>query len=86
MDTEEVERLIEAGIEGADATVRPSRGAQEDDHLAAVVVSPTFEDASLVDQHDMVYEALDDHMTTDIHALELQTYTPAEYEKRTDEQ
>jgi stress-induced morphogen len=82
MDTEEVERLIEEGIEGAAATVRPSRGAAEDDHLAAVVVAPVFEDASLVDQHDMVYEALDGYMTSEIHALELQTYTPREYEQR----
>jgi stress-induced morphogen len=84
MDTDEVEHLIETGIDGAEATVRPSRGAAEDDHLAAVVVAPAFESASLVDQHEMVYDALDDHMTSDIHALELQTYTPEEYEKRGD--
>jgi len=33
----------------------------------------------LVQQHQQVYDALGDHMTTDIHALELSTYTPEEY-------
>jgi len=78
MDTDEVEQLIEAGIEDAEATVRPSRGAEEDDHLAARVVSPTFDGESLVDRHQLVYDALGEHMTTDIHAIEIETYTPDE--------
>jgi len=81
MDHAEVERLIEAGIEGAEATVGPARGDHDDDHLAAVVVAPAFDGLSLVEQHQRVYDALGEHMTTDIHALELKTYTPAEYEQ-----
>ncbi|EMA44761.1 BolA family protein [Halococcus saccharolyticus] len=81
MDTTEVERLIESGIEDADATVTQPRG-EDDDHLAAVVVAPAFEDETLVAQHEQVYDALGEHMTTDIHALELKTYTPEEYEER----
>ncbi|MFB6211552.1 MAG: BolA family protein [Halobacteriales archaeon] len=78
MDPTEVERLIEAGITEASADVYRPRGADDDDHLAAVVVSPAFEGRSLVEQHELVYDALGDHMTTDIHAMELKTYTPAE--------
>lgn len=80
MDTTEVEALIESGIEDTEATVTRPRGP-EDDHLAAVVVSPAFEGDSLVTQHERVYDALGEHMTTDIHALELTTYTPKEYEE-----
>ncbi|HET7324299.1 MAG TPA: BolA family protein [Halococcus sp.] len=80
MDTTEVEALIESGIEDAEATVSHARGP-EDDHLAAVVVSPAFEGDTLVNQHQRVYDALGEHMTTDIHALELTTYTPEEYEE-----
>ncbi|PSP94143.1 BolA family transcriptional regulator [Halobacteriales archaeon QS_4_62_28] len=76
METDEVERLIEDAIEEASATVRPSRGAEEDDHLTADVVSPAFEGESLVDRHQMVYDALGEHMTRDIHAIELTTDTP----------
>lgn len=76
MDADEVGRLIEANIEDAEATVRPARGPEDEDHLAAIVISPAFEGLSLVEQHQLVYDALGDHMTRDIHALELSTYTP----------
>jgi stress-induced morphogen len=82
MDTAEVERLIEEGIEGAEATVSLPRAPDEnheDAHFAAVVVSPAFEGKPLVQQHQMVYDALGDAMTTEIHALEMKTYTPEEY-------
>ncbi|MFC6835972.1 BolA family protein [Halomarina ordinaria] len=79
MTPEEVERLIEEGIEDADATVTRPRNPDDDTHLAAVVVSPAFEGETLVAQHQRVYDALGDHMTRDIHALELKTYTPEEY-------
>ncbi len=82
MDTEEVAGLIESGIEDAEAAVTQPRGTHDEDHLAAVVVSPAFEGKSLVQQHQLVYDALGEHMTTDIHALELKTYTPAEYDTR----
>jgi len=48
----------------------------DDDHLEATVVSPAFEGESLVAQHQLVYDALGDAMTTEIHALELTTHTP----------
>lgn len=87
MDTADVERLIEDGIEDAEATVTKPRVPDEDHedaHFAAVVVSPAFEGESLVQQHEMVYEALDGYMTTDIHALEMKTYTPEAYAEHGD--
>ncbi|WP_276300933.1 BolA family protein [Halorussus lipolyticus] len=79
MNAEDVEALIEENLEDADATVSHPRGVDDEDHLSATVVSPAFEGESLVDQHQMVYDALGDHMTEDIHALEVSTYTPDEY-------
>ena len=79
MDTDEVESLIEAGIEDCDATVERARGEHDDDHLRATVVSPAFEGIPLVQQHQLVYDALGEHMTTDIHAVELKTFTPEEF-------
>ncbi|MUV60520.1 BolA/IbaG family iron-sulfur metabolism protein [Halobacterium sp. CBA1126] len=81
MTLADVEAIIEDEIPDAEATVTRMRGEHDDDHLAATVVSPAFEDKRLVQQHQLVYDALDEHMTTDIHALELSTYTPAEYEE-----
>jgi stress-induced morphogen len=85
MDTDEVERRIETEIPDAAAEVSLPRVPDEDHedaHFAAVVVSPAFEGKTLVEQHQLVYDALGDAMTTDIHALEMKTYTPAEYEDR----
>jgi stress-induced morphogen len=77
MDPAEVERLIEEGLPEAHARVTTPR-PNDTDHLAAEVVSPAFEGETLVDQHSLVYDAVDEHMTTDIHALKVTTYTPAE--------
>lgn len=76
MQPEQVERLIEDDIEDAEATVSRARGQHDDDHLTAEVVTPAFEGVPLIQQHEMVYDALDGHMTTDIHALELTTRAP----------
>ncbi len=80
MDTDEVEALIESALEDATATVARARGEHDDDHLTATVISPAFEGLPLVQQHQLVYDALGEHMTTDIHALELSTYTPEAYD------
>jgi stress-induced morphogen len=76
MTPEEVQSRIEDAIESCEATVERARGEHDDDHLRATVVSPAFEGLSLVEQHQLVYDALGDAMTTDIHALELTTRTP----------
>ena len=81
----DIEDLIEAGIPDAVARVTAPRihnDEGEDAHFAAVVVSPAFEDKRLVQQHQLVYDALGEHMTTDIHAIELETYTPEQYADR----
>lgn len=82
MNAEDVAQLIEENLEDAEATVSQPRGVDDEDHLAATVVSPAFDGEPLVQQHEMVYDALGDHMTNDIHALELKTYTPDEYDDR----
>lgn len=76
MTPEDVERIIEEAIEECEATVERARGDHDDDHLRATVVSPAFEGLSLLEQHDLVYDALGEAMTTDVHALELTTRTP----------
>jgi len=76
MTPEEVQARIEDALEDCEAAVGRARGQHDDDHLRATVVSPAFEGRSLVEQHQLVYDALGDAMTTEIHALELTTRTP----------
>ncbi len=50
--------------------------ANDGEHFSARVVSSAFVGKPLVRQHQLVYEALGDHMRRDIHALQLKTFTP----------
>jgi len=80
MDEQAVADLIRSGVPEATVEVTTPRHPDDDDHFAAVVVSPAFEGKSILDQHQLVHDALGEHLTRDIHAIELETYTPEEYE------
>ena len=80
MDPAEVESRIEAAIPDAAATVTYPR-PNDTDHLAVRVISPAFEEQSLIEQHDMVREAVGDALTREIHALKITTRTPAEADR-----
>ena len=74
MDAAEIEQLIKDGIPDAKITIEDLRG--DGDHYAAYVVSAAFEGKSRVQQHQMVYQALQGRMGAELHALALQTGTP----------
>ncbi len=74
MDASEIERLIRAGIPDADVRLEDLRG--DGDHYAAYVSSPTFKGKSRVQQHQMVYRALQGNMGGALHALAIQTTVP----------
>jgi stress-induced morphogen len=76
MDADDIEALIESELPDAEATVTTPRDPDDDKHFAVDVVSPVFEDETLVDQHQLVHDALGDHLTREIHAIELTTRTP----------
>jgi stress-induced morphogen len=81
MEEAELETLLEERIEDAAATVGSSRHPGEDDrHYAVEVVSPAFEGVSLVDRHQIVHDALDEVLIDEVHAIEVETYTPDERE------
>ena len=54
----------------------PLRG--DGDHYAAYVVSAAFKGKTRVQQHQMVYQALQGRMGGELHALALQTSAPPE--------
>jgi len=56
--------------------VRVNDDANDGEHFSAEVTSPAFVGKNLVQQHQLVYQALGEHMRRDIHALALRTYTP----------
>lgn len=48
-------------------------------HWALLIVSDTFEGQSRVARHRAVYGALADELGSGMHALKLETFTPAEW-------
>ena len=74
MAANEIEAMIRAAL--PDATVSVEDLAGDGDHYAATVVSEAFRGRSRVQQHQMVYAALQGRMGGVLHALALQTSAP----------
>lgn len=74
MDAEVIATLIKEGIQDAEVTITDLRG--DGDHYAAHIVSPAFEGKNRVQQHQMVYQALQGKMGAELHALAIQTSVP----------
>ncbi|WP_209348333.1 BolA family transcriptional regulator [Pontixanthobacter sp. CEM42] len=74
MSGEEIEGMIKAAM--PDAEVEMTDLAGDGDHWAAKVTAPDFAGKSRVQQHKMVYDALDGRMGGVLHALQLTTAVP----------
>ena len=75
MAAQDIERLIKETF--PDARVSIDDLAGDGNHYAATVVSETFRGKSRVEQHKMVYDALEGQMGGALHALALKTRAPA---------
>ena len=71
MDAHEIETLIRARFPDADVKIQDLAG--DGNHYAAHVVAKEFKGKSRVQQHKMVYEALEGRMGGVLHALALTT-------------
>ncbi|GGD18300.1 BolA/IbaG family iron-sulfur metabolism protein [Aureimonas glaciei] len=74
MNAHDIEKMIKDGIPDAEVTIRDLAG--DGDHYAAEVVAESFRGKSRVQQHQMVYQALQGNMGGVLHALALQTSAP----------
>lgn len=66
-----IEELIRAAF--PDAQIEITDLAGDGDHYAAIVKSKAFRDKTRVQQHQMVYAALQGRMGGELHALALTT-------------
>ena len=74
MSGSEIEGMILAAL--PDATVEMTDLAGDGDHWAAKVTSASFAGISRVQQHKLVYSALQGKMGGVLHALQLTTAVP----------
>ena len=70
----DIERLIKTALPDAQVTIQDLVG--DGDHYAATIVSEAFRGKSRVQQHQMVYAALQGNMGGVLHALALKTSAP----------
>jgi stress-induced morphogen len=74
MAADDIARLIKERFPDADIQIEDLAG--DGDHYAASIVSEAFRGKSRVQQHQMVYDALQGNMGGVLHALALKTAAP----------
>lgn len=75
MEANEIQALIEQGIEGAQAIVQV-----DGNKCQVIVVSELFAGMRPVKKQQMVYACLNEHIQAGtIHAVSMHTWTPAEW-------
>jgi len=74
MDRSDLQKLLTTAFPEAAIEVQSEDGV----HFAARIVDPGFEGKGRVARHQVVYAALGTRVGGEIHALSLQTQTPAE--------
>jgi len=74
MESAEIERRIRTALPDASIEIRDLAG--DGDHWAATVISEQFRGKTRVQQHQLVYAALQGDMGGALHALALQTSAP----------
>lgn len=61
-----------------------SSGKGANSHFKIVVVSELFENHRAVKRHQIIYQLLEQGLNSNIHALAIHTFTPAEWQQQRD--
>ena len=68
---EEIKKLIKASIPDAEISIEDLAG--DENHYSATIKSKIFSGKSKIEQHQLVYNALNGKMGNELHALALKT-------------
>ncbi|MBI1327464.1 MAG: BolA/IbaG family iron-sulfur metabolism protein [Alphaproteobacteria bacterium] len=74
LEKNEIIGLLEAGLPECIITIEDLAG--DNDHWAVKIVSSAFQGKSRVQQHQLVYAALQGKMGNELHALSIKTESP----------
>lgn len=80
IQVEEIEKRIAQAMPEAEVVVQDLTGTS--DHFQALVISDAFGGKTMIQQHQMVYQALGDLMKEAIHALAIKTFTPEQWKNQ----
>jgi acid stress-induced BolA-like protein IbaG/YrbA len=80
LDAARIRERILGALPDSEVQVNDTTGTG--DHFEAYVVSAAFAGKPMVQQHKLVYAAVQDWLQTgELHALALKTYTPEQWKK-----
>ena len=79
MIEKKIKDILEKKIKDSKVFIRDMNGNQ--DHFSIIVISSEFEGVSMINQHKKVYDALEDMVTKEIHALQIKTLTWEQWKK-----
>ena len=74
-----IKKILKGKIKDSKVFIQDMTGA--DNHFNLIIISSKFEGLSLIEQHKLVYNALNKMITKDIHALQLKTMTWEQWKK-----
>jgi len=80
MIEKKIKDQLESNLKKAKIFIQDMTG--NNDHFNIIIISNSFEDLTLIEQHRKVYEILDDMITKEIHALQLKTMTWEQWKKQ----
>jgi acid stress-induced BolA-like protein IbaG/YrbA len=76
MNPDQIAELIRTGLPGAEVQIE----SDDNTHFSGLIVSDAFAGKRTLQRHQLVYAALGELMGREIHALTMQTHTPAEWQ------
>lgn len=80
IDVKKIKDAILDALDGATVELKNPRG--DGLHFDAIVVASQFVGKSLIEQQQLVMEALAELFGSSLHAMSLKTYTPNEWENK----
>lgn len=72
---EQIKNSIQQVLGDAEVYIKSA----DDKHFEGIVISPRFNEKSLVEQHRLVMNALSSLFDRALHAFQLKTYTPKQW-------
>jgi acid stress-induced BolA-like protein IbaG/YrbA len=79
---EQLQASIERSLPGSKVQVEDMKGTG--DHFQVIVIAEQFAGKPLIEQHQMVYDALKEEIAGELHAVGLKTFSPEAWRRAQD--
>tara|TARA_B100000029_G_scaffold110004_1_gene101579 strand:+ start:1278 stop:1523 length:246 start_codon:yes stop_codon:yes gene_type:complete len=79
MIEKKIKNILEKQIEDSKVFIQDMNGGG--DHFSVIVISSEFEGLTIINQHKLIYNALSEMITKEIHALQIKTFTWEQWKK-----